>query len=783
MFENLFSPISINRVTIRNRIAYPSLGLLYSYDGKLNDRYYNFYQERAKGGCGIVTIGPVGFNSVGSGMVTLQLNDDSAIPSFKKAVGLIQKEGAAAWIQIFHAGAYSYSKLITGEIPVAPSPVYSNYSKLVPREMTIEEIKETQQQFVDTAIRAREAGFDGVELIGSAGYLITQFLSPLKNQRTDEYGGSFENRTRFPREIIEMMRRALGPDYPITIRMAGNDFVPGSNTDLETPDIARVYEKAGIDAINVTGGWHESRVPQLHMELPRGGFTYLAANIKKAVSVPVIASNRIPDPFTAEQILIDGMADMLNLGRVLIADPYWPEKTRQGRIDEIRPCVSCGQGCTDELFSGKPVFCLCNARAGFEGERGIEAASSPKKVMVIGAGPAGMEAAVAAASAGHTVTLYDRADEIGGQLWIAGTPPHKQELWELIRYYDAMLEKHGVEVVLEQEVTMDFIARENPDHVIVAEGSQPMVPPIQGIDDPTVVSAWDVLAHDPKLGTKVAVIGGGAVGLETAEFIADKGTLSCEAVSFLLKYRAESPERIMELMKKGTKEVTVFEMLPKAGAGVGKSNKWVLMSNIEMHNVDVITGAKVLSIDAGLISYEKDGAVSRAQFDTVVNAAGSRSVRAIGDAIAETGIAYTIIGDGEKPRQINNAIHEVFLAAMNLDRKSCPQIKHVPAIAVSVLLGLATIAAAAPEVRVEPGLSLEWHSGFTPLPDRGEGDLCRRIPGQLSDAPERADLSPQCIHDDPQPGHNGRQALLSWKHPSHTTIWAALMPATPWPVQ
>ena len=258
MFDSLFSPIKINSVEIRNRTAYPALGLLYSYDGKLNDRYYNFFKERAQGGCGLVTVGPVGFNSVGSGLVTLQLNDDSAIPSFAKMTKLIKDEGAAAWIQLFHAGAYSYSKMITGETPVAPSPIYSRYSKQVPREMTLDDIRETQQGFVDAALRAKHAGFDGVEIIGSAGYLITQFLSPLKNKRTDQYGGPFENRVRFAREIIEMMRAALGPDYPITIRIAGNDFVPESNTDVDAAEFARVYEAAGIDAINVTGGWHES---------------------------------------------------------------------------------------------------------------------------------------------------------------------------------------------------------------------------------------------------------------------------------------------------------------------------------------------------------------------------------------------------------------------------------------------------------------------------------------------------------------------------------------------
>jgi len=666
MFSHLFSPIVINKTEIKNRIFYPALGLLYSFDGKLNDRYVNYFVERAKGGAGIVTVGPVGFNMVGSGPVALQIGTDDAIPSFKHLTRLIQEHGARAWIQLFHAGAYSYSKLMGGPDPIAPSAVFSNYNKTMPREMTIDDIKQTQEEFVRAAERAREAGFDGVEIIGSAGYLITEFLSPLTNKRTDEYGGSFENRVRFPREIIEMMRGRLGPDFPISIRMAGNDFVPGSNTSAETPAIARVYEQAGVNLINVTGGWHESRVPQLPMDLPRAAYTYLALNVKRAVSVPVIASNRISDPFTADQIIKDGICDLVSLGRVLIADPYWPKKAQEGDIDEIRPCIACSQGCTDQLFSAKPVYCLANARAGFEGERNIKKAEHPKSIMVVGAGPAGLEAAVRAAEAGHRVTLYEKSDTIGGQLWLAGAPPHKQEIWELIRYYDAMLDAYDVDVVLNQEVTIDFIKEQKPDHVILAEGAEPLTPPIAGIDDPSVVSAWKVLRDDPGLGVNIAVIGGGAVGLETAMFLAAKGTLSPEALHFLFTYDAESVERLRELCTRGSKKVTVFEMLPKVGQDVGRSTRWVLIGNVDRYGITVVTGAKVTSVKGGLVTYERDGKVESKQFDTVVNAVGSRSVRHLAEAVAQTDIPHTVIGDSVKPARIDKAIHDGFLAIMNL---------------------------------------------------------------------------------------------------------------------
>ncbi|PKL16246.1 MAG: hypothetical protein CVV49_17310 [Spirochaetae bacterium HGW-Spirochaetae-5] len=266
MFNRLFEPIKINKVTARNRIVYPALALMYSMDNTINERYINYFRERARGGAGIVTVGPVLFCKTGAGVIAPSIEFDESIPEFRKLVKAIKDEGALAWIQLYHAGAYSYRVLMGGEQSIAPSAVYSNYAKDTPREMTIEDINRVHEMFIRGAEKAKEAGFDGVELLGSAGYLITQFLSPLKNLRTDEYGGSFENRTRFVRELIEKMRLRLGPDFPITIRMAGNDFVAGSNTDEDMPAIAMMYEKAGIDAISVTGGWHESRVPQLAME-------------------------------------------------------------------------------------------------------------------------------------------------------------------------------------------------------------------------------------------------------------------------------------------------------------------------------------------------------------------------------------------------------------------------------------------------------------------------------------------------------------------------------------
>jgi 2,4-dienoyl-CoA reductase (NADPH2) len=613
-------------------------------------------------------VGPVGIDIAGSGRIALSLASDDRVPDFAKLAQIIKSEGARTFVQLFHAGAYSYSMLTDGVQPIAPSAVYSKYSKQMPREMTLEDIEIVQKAYVDAALRAKEAGFDGVEIIASAGYLITQFLSPITNKRTDKYGGSFENRVRFPKEVIEKVRQAVGKDFPISIRMAGNDFVPGSNTSRETPLFAKVYEEAGVDIINVTGGWHEARVPQLPMELPRAGYAYLAANIKKAVNVPVMASNRISSPDEAERILRDSMADMVNLGRVLIADPYWPKKAMQGKAKLIRPCVGCNQGCTDTLFSGMPVGCILNARAGYEFERSIVKTSQPLKIMIVGAGPGGLEAAVRAKEAGHEVEIYEKENEIGGQLYIAAAPPNKQELLEIIRYYKAMIEEYSIPVHYNTTVTIELINKKKPDHVIVATGAEALKPPIKGIDLPHVYSAWDILRDNPKLGRNVAVIGGGAVGIETALFIAHKGTLSPEALHFLMFYDAEPVDRLKELITKGTSAVTIIEMLPSIGKDVGRSTKWIMKVGLEKFGVNVITSAKVTEITDKAVVFSKENKTVSQEFDNVVIAVGSKPFNPLEQELQKAGIAYTIIGDCKKIGKINDAIHEAFLAIAKLQQ-------------------------------------------------------------------------------------------------------------------
>lgn len=669
MYRYLFSPITINSLEIKNRIAYPALGLLYSYDSKLNDRYCDYFEERARGGAGIVTVGPVGIDDLGAGMIVLSIADDEAIPSFAKLTKRIKAQGARAWIQLFHAGAFAFPMIINNQTPIAPSAVYSSYSKTTPRKMTLEDIDKVKNDFAQCALRAKEAGFDGVEIIASAGYLLTQFLSPLTNKREDQYGGSFENRLRFPSEVIQLTREKLGPDFPLTVRMAGNDFVPGSNTDSETPKIAKAYESAGVDAINVTGGWHITKVPQLPMELPRAAFAFLALNIKNAVSVPVFASNRISDPDSAEKIIRDGYADLVSLGRTLIADPQWPQKAFEGRADEIRPCVACSQGCTDQVFNGLPVFCAGNPQAGFEAERKIIKTTAPKRVMIVGAGLAGLEAAITAVQIGHQVELYDKDSDIGGQVWIAGAPPHKNELIEFIRFYRAIIRKLNIPLFLNTCVDIELIRKKNPDYLIVAEGAKPLLINLEGIDDPCVTTSWHVLKENPPLGKQVAIIGGGSVGLETALFVAAKGTISPEILSFLFEYDAESPDRLKELMFNGTSHVTVFEMLPKPGKDMGKSTRWVLLDKLDRYGITIQTDARVMSIKDGVVTYNQAEEIKTQKFDSVIMASGSQAVQDLSKKIESLEIPHATVGDCIAPGKINDAIHGGFLAALEIDAK------------------------------------------------------------------------------------------------------------------
>ena len=549
---------------------------------------------------------------------------------------------------------------------MAPSAVASRYTRETPRALEKEEILAIEDRFAAAAARARKAGADGVEIIASAGYLICQFLSPITNLREDEYGGSFENRTRFGVEVIKKVREAVGPDFVVGIRISGSEFMPGGNTSREIIEVCKVFARAGLDIINVTGGWHETRVPQLPAMVPRGAYTYLASGIRKATGLPVIASNRIVEPVQAERILRDRLADMVNVGRAQIADPEWGNKAKDNKLDDIRPCVGCLQGCMDRLFGGKPVECLCNPQAGYEAERKVSRVKKPKTVAVIGAGPAGLECGITAARRGHHVTIFDHAPEIGGQLPLVAAPPGREEFGRLLQYYQKQVQGSGITLKLGKRVTMKELRRIRPNLVILATGSRQIKPELPGVDRPEVVMAWDVLLDKVDLGETVAVIGGGAVGIETAIAVADRGTLSGDVLKFLMKHEAEEAERLKELIVQGTRKVTLLEMLPKIGKDVGVTTRWVFLKELDLLGVEVITEATVKAISEEGVVYEKQGEEHHLKVESVVLALGSEPNDEIEKELKQAGFEYVKIGDVKKPRKIIDAVHEGFLAALEI---------------------------------------------------------------------------------------------------------------------
>ncbi|MBF0398523.1 MAG: FAD-dependent oxidoreductase, partial [Desulfobacterales bacterium] len=589
---------------------------------------------------------------------------DDYIPGLNQLASVIKDNGARAGVQLNHSGRYNHSFFLNGRQPVAPSPIPSRLTKETPRELSIDEIKETINSFAEATIRIKKAGFEAVEVLSGTGYLISEFMSPLTNQRKDEYGGSFENRIRFGLEIMQAIKKSTGDDFPLIVRMNGNDFMQGGQGRKELQEYAKKLVEVGVDALCINVGWHEARVPQIVTSVPRGAFAYLSRGIKEKVSVPVIASHRIPDPETARELLDNNMCDMIAMGRSLIADPYMPEKARTGRENEIIHCIACAQGCFDNLFKMKSVECMCNPVSGYEKERKIERAEKAKKIMIVGGGPGGMSAAIACAKRGYYVTLYDKGSRLGGQLHIAGAPPGREEFLRLAKDLEAQLYVNNVKVVLNQNVDEELIKQEMPDAVIIATGAVPIKPRITGIDLPNVVQSWDVLENKVRTGKKVVVIGGGAVGVETALFLAEKGTLPPDVLKFLMVNKAEDMESLYELSIKGTKDVLLIEMIDKVGKDIGITTRWGMLQDLGRIGVKTCISTKALEITENSIKVESAGNVSEIPADTIVLAVGALPYNPIQSILEKMNISFKVIGDAKKIGMAFDAVHQGFLAGI-----------------------------------------------------------------------------------------------------------------------
>lgn len=662
----LLTPIDVGTIRLKNRIVMPAMHLFYTPEGEVTDQLVAFYVERARGGAGLIIVGGCTIDEYSGGSNMIGLDHDRFIPGLKRLAKEVHSSGTLIGAQLYHAGRYAHSALI-GRQAIAPSAITSRFTHEEPREMTKEDIKKVIDNYAKAAARAKEAGFDVVEILGSAGYIISQFLSPITNKRTDEYGGNLENRMRFGLEVADAVRKAVGKNFTVFIRIAGNDFMPGGNTNKEARIFAAALAGHGIDAFNVTGGWHETRVPQIPMEVPRAGFAYLARGIKDVVDKPVIACNRINDPMLAERLIIDGIADMVGFARGLIADPMMPEKLMQGRAEEIMPCIGCNQGCFDHVFSLKPVECLVNPRAGSESKIQFQVkVGSRKHIMVIGGGPAGLSAAAEAARVGHKVSLYESSDKLGGQLYLAGALEERKEFITLAKALAEQVVAQDVSVHTGVRVDGSMVRDNAPDIVIIATGGRPVTPPIPGVEGKNVVQAWDVLSDRASVGKDVLIIGGGAVGIETAIYLAKIGTIDAETLKFLFLYNAEDTETLRELSTRGIKNIRIIEMLDRLGSDIGFTTRWVELGMLRMHGVKGATGVMAKEITPEGVVVERSGKQEFMPCDTVVLAVGTTPVNSLKVVLEPMGMEVRLIGDAKKPRKAFDAIREGFYTAREI---------------------------------------------------------------------------------------------------------------------
>ncbi len=645
------TPIKIGSMTLKNRVMMVAMHHLYTENGLPTERFNRYYLERAKGGAALITVGACRFDDHGAKASTMSLREDSCVPEWRGFTDLIHREtDCKVAVQLYHAGRYmKKDEVIADDEAISPSPVYTSFTRETAREMTREDIARVIHDFAEGARRAKEAGFDAVEISASAGYLLTQFLSPLTNLRTDEYGGSFENRCRFPLEVVSAVRGAVGENYPVIIRLTGNDLVPGARGTEDCVRFAEIVSRH-VDMISLTGGWHESRIPQLTGEVPRAGLLHLAREVKRVSAVPVAMANRMGSPRKAIEALELGFCDIIALGRPMVADPEWARKVLSGREDELRPCVACNQGCLAGTFFEKPVRCLSNGLAGREYLFPFEKTAQPKKLLVIGGGPAGCEFSIRAASRGHNVTLWEKSGHLGGWLALAAKLPARSEFGELVAYHSHELDRLGVDVRLGAEATEEAILGGGFDEVIFANGRayKPVSIPIRENCVP-VYTAEEYINEAPVLGPRVAVIGGSFVGLECARKLVMDAAMGPDVLFYLMRYGVESADTLSEMLRKSARTVAVFEKLPKTGAGYEPGIAWPVLGDLGRYGVQINKSTEVLEITG-------EGVVTAGGLwpcDAVVMAVGTLEDSALFDSVSKRLPCHRIGNAAELGRAIS----------------------------------------------------------------------------------------------------------------------------------
>ena len=666
-YTRLFTPIEVKKgFVLKNRIVMPAMHHLYTDHGRCTERFKQYYYARAEGGLAMVIVGSCRFDEYGAKENSMSLCSDDLIPGWKEFTDGMHERDCKVAVQLYHAGRYVPRKDVPcGKEALAPSAVYSSYTHETAPEMTIDQIHEVTDKWAAAAVRAQKAGFDAVEILGSAGYLLSEFLSPVTNKRTDQYGGSWENRCRFPLEVIRAVRAAVGPDYPLIFRLGAKDFIPGSNGLEESTAFAKLAEDAGIDLFNVTGGWHETKVPQLPGDVPRGALTYLSAAVKKAVTVPVIMCNRINDPDVAEETLALGRADIIGMGRPMLADPEFANKARTGREAEIRRCVACNQGCLANTFFDRPVKCLANGLCGREYELPVKPAETPKKILVAGGGPGGCEFAIRAAQRGHQVTLWEKTGKLGGQLIVAAKCPARYEFDSLLEYYRHMLEILKVEVVYHKTLTAESIEPGEYDEIVIATGGTPNHTelPVQADADQLICTSTQVLEKEVFPGTDVVVIGGSYIGCSVAQYLAREGSISADQMYYLAAFKGETMDTLETMLNHTDRKITLIEKEKKIGAGYETGVAWPTLVDLSRLGVSQWKNSLVTSIHKGGVTVErtdKDGRITTVEVpcDTVVVASGVHPDHTLADALKSKGLNVTSIGNAQHLGRAISAISD-----------------------------------------------------------------------------------------------------------------------------